>query len=74
MMDERLKDELHDVVHYARLCREATCDLDRQVLKDIAHDEYNHASHLADMMRRHGHYVEPTEDWNYATEALRSLK
>lgn len=74
MLEERLKDELHDVVHYSRLCRESVNELDRQILKDIAHDEYSHASHLADMMRRHGDYKEPTEEWKYATEAIKSLK
>lgn len=73
MLDERLKDELHDVVHYAKMAREATCDLDRQLFKDIAKDEYSHAKHLADMMRRHGGYSEPTVDWEIATSALKTI-
>ena len=73
MMDDMLKDELHDTVHYAKMSREATCDLDRQLYKDMAKDEYSHAKHIADMMRRHGEYQEPTVDWEIATEALRTL-
>jgi rubrerythrin len=72
-MEERLKDELHDVVTYAKMSREATCERDRRILKDIAEEEYTHAKHLADMMRWHGEYKEPTVDWEIATEALHSL-
>ena len=72
-MDERLRDELHDVVHYAKMCKEATCEHDRRVFKDIAKDEYSHAKHLAEMMKRHGTYTEPTADWETATEALHQL-
>lgn len=46
---------------------------DRRVLKDIARDEYSHAKHLAEMMKRHGTYTEPTADWETATEALHQL-
>ena len=72
-MEERLKDELHDVVHYCKMAREATCEHDRRIFSDIARDEYSHAGFIADIMRRHGNYTEPTVDWEIATEALHTL-
>ena len=55
-MEERLKDELHDVVHYCKMAREASCEHDRRIFSDIAHDEYSHAKHIAEIMRRHGRH------------------
>lgn len=72
-MEERLKEELHDVVEYCKLSREAECEHDRRVLKDIARDEYSHAKHIAEMMKMHGGYEEPTLEWEIATEALHML-
>jgi rubrerythrin len=72
-MEDRLKEELHDVVHYCKMSREAECEHDRRIFKDIAKDEYSHAKHIAEMMKEHGTYVEPTMDWEIATEALHKL-
>lgn len=66
-------EELHDVVHYCKLAREATCNLDKQIFSDIAKDEYSHAKHIAEMMKRHGEYHEPTADWEIATHALKGV-
>lgn len=73
MLDERLKDELQDVVHYCKLAREASSEHDRRILSDIAKDEYSHAKHIANILREHKEYKEPTEEWEMATKALHTL-
>lgn len=69
-MEHRLLEELHDVVEYCKMSKESPCEMDKKIFKDIARDEYSHAKHIAEMMKRHGEYVEPTTDWEIATHAI----
>lgn len=52
-LKDDLKEELHDAIKYANMSREAHGG-DRQILHDMAKEEYTHAKHLCQIMREHG--------------------
>lgn len=50
-----IKDEYNDVIKYVNLSKAAEAnDLDgpAQILKDIAHEEFTHAQHLENILRK----------------------
>lgn len=45
-IEERINDEYNDVLTYMELSKSAENDGDKQILRDIAREEYIHAKHL----------------------------
>lgn len=45
-IEDRINDEYNDVVTYINLSKLAENDGDKQILRDIAREEYIHAKHL----------------------------
>lgn len=72
-MDERLKDELRDVVTYVELSEKAETEFDRRILSDIARDEYSHAKHIKEIMKEHDIPVGYVEEWDKAKQAINKL-
>lgn len=72
-MNDRLKDELNDVLTYAKMSEEASTDFDRKILSDIARDEYSHAKHIKEIMKEHNMPHEHMEEWEKAKTAIENL-
>ena len=64
-----LEEELRDAIKYANMAKEAH-DGDRQVLHDMAREEYTHAKHLCRMLKAHGVETDHHELWEQAKAAL----
>lgn len=52
-LQEDLRDELEDCMKYADMAKHAT-GTDRQILHDMAKEEYQHAKHICHIMQGHG--------------------
>lgn len=52
-LQEDLRDELADCTKYANMAKSAT-GTDRQILHDMALEEYQHAKHICHLMKEHG--------------------
>lgn len=72
-MNEKLfdhyKDELNDVITYVELSKEAPDSLTKQVLKDIAREERQHARILHHLLKRAGKQEKLQELEELATQA-----
>lgn len=63
-----LRDELHDVVKYSELARH---DEYGSILKDIAHEEMQHAEHLKHILKAEGADIpDMSKEWDAAHHAL----
>ena len=51
---KHLKNEYDDVIKYVELSKADTNDGEKQILKDIAHEEFTHATHLEEILKEAG--------------------
>ena len=64
-LQEDLRDELADCTKYANMAKSAT-GADRQILHDMAKEEYQHAKHICHLMKEHGIQSDMNEDEVFA--------
>lgn len=60
-LQEYLREELADCMKYAEITKNAT-GTDRQILHDMAKEEYQHAKHICHIMKEHGIQRDMNED------------
>lgn len=48
------KEELHDVIKYVDMSKNCDNDGYSQIFRDIAHEEYQHACHIKEVMEEKG--------------------
>ena len=60
-MSSDFNEEINDAVKYHAMAKNAS-GCDRQVLMDMAWDEYSHAKHIHRIMRAHGVAAEGQHD------------
>lgn len=64
-LQEYLREELADCMKYAEMAKNAT-GTDRQILHDMAKEEYQHAKHICHIMKEHGIQRDMNEDEVFA--------
>lgn len=70
----RYTDELNDVSEYVDLAKMASDSGERQILKDIAKEEFEHAHSLKFILKHSGHYDSRFADAEErATTALKEV-
>jgi rubrerythrin len=78
ILHERLKEEIKDVLEYAKLAEDAEAIGDPYIehqLKKIAYDEFTHALALKTILTERGHEIdaETAEHWRRAKKAMKEL-
>ena len=68
-LTQNLEEELKDTIKYSEFAK-YTDGPERQMLRDIAKEEFGHAKHLCEIMRRHGIGHNLHELWERARAAL----
>lgn len=67
-------DELRDVVDYMDMAKNAENDAQRRIFKDIASEEYEHATMLKHILEKHGKYAMSEDLQRQETEAHEALR
>ena len=68
-LKEDFNDEINDAMKYNAMSKEAG-GCDRQVLKDMAWDEYSHAKQIHRILHEHGENVDGHRDVLHRTKEI----
>lgn len=74
-LPESLKDELNDVIKYAKMAKKTHYNNYAQIYRDMAHEEHQHAQHISDIILDQGISLPNQDEINVLMEkADKALK